>query len=113
MKDGFALGVDRSLPGHPTYSMQEDNEGTSSEAMAYIGEYAQLTPFAKKLYCTNKGFCLYIIVDHHARSMHTAPPDVCIRLASISNLCALCTYMCAVVVEAKEIRQLKLIRTLL
>ena len=39
MKDGFALGVDRSLPGHPTYSMQEDNEGTSSEAMAYIGEY--------------------------------------------------------------------------
>ena len=33
MKDGFALGVDRSLPGHPTYSMIEDDEGTSSEAM--------------------------------------------------------------------------------
>ena len=56
MKDGFALGVDRSLPGHPTYSMIEDDEGTSSEAMAYIGEYAQLTPFPKYLIARIKCF---------------------------------------------------------
>ena len=31
-KDGFALGLDRSLPGWPNYSMLEDKEGTSSEA---------------------------------------------------------------------------------
>ena len=43
----------------------------------------------------NKVFCLYILVDHHAPSMHTTPPDVCIRLASISNLCALYTYVCS------------------
>ena len=30
-KDGFALGLDRSLPEWPNYSMLEDKEGTSSE----------------------------------------------------------------------------------
>ena len=30
-KDGFALGLDRSLPEWPNYSMQEDKEGTSSK----------------------------------------------------------------------------------
>merc|ERR1719474_2543825 len=29
-KDGFALGLDRSLPEWPNYSMQEDKEGTST-----------------------------------------------------------------------------------
>ena len=35
-KDGFALGLDRSLPGWPNYSMLEDKEGTSSEAFRIL-----------------------------------------------------------------------------
>ena len=34
-KDGFALGVDRSLPEWPNYSMLEDKEGTSSERIFF------------------------------------------------------------------------------
>ena len=34
-KDGFALGLERSLPEWPNYSMQEDKEGISSALLVY------------------------------------------------------------------------------
>ena len=37
-KDGFALGLERSLPEWPNYSMQEDKEGTSSALLFIIKE---------------------------------------------------------------------------
>ena len=47
-KDGFALGVDRSLPEWPNYSMLEDKEGTSSERIFFLKAV-----FFKKGICQN------------------------------------------------------------
>ena len=106
MKDGFALGVDRSLPGHPTYSMIQDDEGTSSEAMAYIGEFAQLMPFPKYSIVPIKCFaCTYSLTTTYCTAKCVQVHPTCV----FSNLCAIC----ALVVEDNEFCHLKLARTLL
>ena len=63
-KDGFALGVDRSLPEWPNYSMLEDKEGTSSENLRIFFLMAIL--FKKHIYqSTRNPSCLFDLPKYY------------------------------------------------